>query len=158
MDASHVNGDRFFTENVFASVNSGAHVLWAEAWRGGEDDEVNAGVDHFLEGVDAGELAVGGDFGAVAELFRIVECSFVRVLKGVTDGPEDGVFVGSEGLRDGAGAATTAADETDLDGVVIPALGTDNVRESHEGSGSEGCASLDDLATIGGVNFVTHDS
>ena len=156
VDSGHVNGDGFFTKNVFAGLDGGADMLWAEAWRCGENDEVDTGIDDLLEGVEASELTFRGNLSAVAVVRGVFESVFARFLKGITDGPEDGVFVSIEGLCERTGAASTSADETDFDGVVVTALCSDNVRESDKGGGSEGTASLDDLASCG-VDFGGHD-
>jgi hypothetical protein len=89
----------------------------AEAGRGAQEHEVG-GVDGFLVGVKAMENALGGEIDAVAELlFEGLGSLFGVVLEGIGDGDELGAGAAKR-LCGGSGAATTAADEGDLDSVV----------------------------------------
>ena len=51
-----------FAEDVLVTVDAGGEMNGAEAWGRGEDDNVDAGVDEFLIGVETEELLGFIDF------------------------------------------------------------------------------------------------
>ena len=67
-DAGRVHGHRLLAEDVLPGLDRGLEVDRAEARRRGEDDEVDAGVEHLLVGVEPVEGRLRGDLDLVGEL------------------------------------------------------------------------------------------
>lgn len=73
-ESGAIDGDGFFHEDVFASLDCGFEHHWAEGGRGGEDDHVAIGGEDFLVGVPADKHVVGFDFEAfISELLGVFE-------------------------------------------------------------------------------------
>lgn len=116
-DAGHVDGHGLLDKGVLASFHGSAEVLGAEVGRGAEEDDVHSGGDDTLISIKADELALFGSLHAagVGLLVSYADGVVDATLEGITDGPEDDVWVGGKGLGESAAATTTAADDADLD-------------------------------------------
>src|SRR5512135_1066760 len=118
-DPGAVRADRLLGEDVLAGLDRGGDVQRPEAGRGGQDHQVHAGVNHFLEGVEADEAAVGGDVELVAEVavLEVVLGGVEPVLEQVAHGVELHVRARVDRIFGRGGAASATADQADLDGV-----------------------------------------
>ena len=158
--AEGVDGHGFFTENVFAGIDSGLEVNGAEAGRGGEKDDVDTGGDEFLVGVETDEAFVGVDGDAVGEFLREGVDGAVDLRgENIGDGDEFGVVVRAEGLGGSAGATATAADETDFEGFLGVGflLGAKGPGGGEDGGNGEGGGSgVDEMAAADGRGWRGH--
>ena len=125
-DAGGVGGHGFFGEDVFAGLNGVFDVGRAEAGRGGEQHDIDAGVDELLVGIKADETAVGRDVDLIwrgSGFLDTGEAALEAVWERVGHGDEDGALVGGECLGGGAGSAAAAADEANFE--TVTASGVD---------------------------------
>ena len=119
-----VHGHGLLTKDVFAGVDRGFKMDRAKAGRGGEDDEVAAAFEHFVNGVHAGEPAGVRHIDAVFELrAQGVETALDGAGDDVADGPQFDVRVGRHGVAGRATPAPSAADEADLEPAIVRGIG-----------------------------------
>ena len=137
-DAGAIHGDRLFAEQVLAGGDGRLDVVGAEPGRGGEDHEVDARVDHFLEGIEADEAAVVGDVDLVAEFRQLVLGVIEVVAEQVAHRVELDVRRRVDRLLGGAGPSTAAADEAHFDDVAPGGVGGARDRPQAQGPGSGG--------------------
>lgn len=154
-DAGGVGGHGFFAEDVFTGLDSGAEVDGAEAGRGGEEDDIDTGIDDALVGVEADEAVFGADIDAMGAGFAgdAGEGSLDGAIEDITDGEQLGIGIGLEGLGGGAGAATAAADEADLEDVTGGdgvGFGGDEVGAGDSTGEGGGGGGFEEFATGGG--------
>ena len=128
-----VDRHRLFAEDLPASLDRGLEMQRAESGRGREQDDVT-GIDHLLVAVEAGELALG--WAVEPSLKRCVALGLFLdraaeqagagldvVGKRIGHRPEHDARVSGDRLRGGARAASTAANETDLEPVAACGVG-----------------------------------
>ena len=120
-------------------------MLRAETRRGGENDEVDSGVDDLLIGVEADEATLGGTLDLLTEALDGLHGSRDTFSEGISDGPEDGIRISGESLGDGTISTTATADEADLN-FVGDVLCFGDVGKA----GSEGCcgAGFENVASV----------
>ena len=141
-----VDGHRLLGEDVLARFDRRPHVGGAEVRGGGEDHHVDSAVDDLLVRVEARESTFFRHLRPPAGVRdEVVVARPQPIAEGVAHGPEHGALVGIQGLPRGAGASTSASDQSDLDGVVStdPREGGGDHRDGTNGGG--GCG--DELAT-----------
>ena len=114
-------------------LHRGLEVDRAEAGRRGEDDQVDAGVDRLLVGVEAGE-----DWSsATSTLLAVLLLEVLRqrlagvVLEGVGDGDELDRPLGAQRLASRAGAAAAATDRPIL---IVSSAGREDAADRQERS------------------------
>jgi hypothetical protein len=148
--AAHAGGvgrHRLLAEDVLAGGDGVLQLHRAEAGRRREQDDVDAGVDDLLVGVQAEELVVrldGDLLGQLGVVLKALERRLKAVAVHVAHGGELAVAVGTEGLGGGPGAAAAAADEADLEGV-----GPGGVDEAGGEQHAAGEAGLKEFASVG---------
>ena len=118
-----------------------------EGGRSGEENDVGAGVDHLLEGVEAdkdplrrnvdlGRRAVGQQPLIFAEP---AQRALGVVLEDVAHGHQADVLAGAEAVDDRAGASAAAADQGDLQLVAAGGMGRPrDVQSSGQGDARRG--------------------
>ena len=144
--AAGIGGKGFFHEDIHAFFDAVFHMRGAEG-RVRRLDHHIAGtqtVDRLLVGVEADKPAIGGDIDLLAE--------FVReglVGSGLAIREDIGhrvqfrrAGIGGQGLADGAGAPSAAADQGHADGVVLGGIQARQYRRQHRRCGQ-------DLAAVG---------
>ena len=150
-EAGGIDGHGLFDKHVEARFDGGGDVAGAEAGSGGQDYDVDAGGDDFLITIDAGELAFGGDLSTLAEERDVLQAAIDGGLEGIACGPKFDVRVGFEGFSNRSCSASSAANEADLDGVVVAGLCFRDVRHSNGGESAGGGGGLEDLAASGRI-------
>ena len=150
LHAGGIGGAGFFAKSVFARIHTFLKVLGAEAWRGGQENDVDIldGAD-FIDGIEADEFAIVFDldfFGVRG--FEVIVSELEAIGKGVTHGDELDIFVGGEGLASGSRAASATPDEGDFEHFAF-ILGTADRGEAGDGSGGDGGGgATEEVATI----------
>ena len=115
-----VDGDGDFDEGVFAGLDGRVELFGAEAWRRGEDDDVDVGFHHFPVGIEAGEAILRIDLHFVGGLLAEEgEAGLDLVVEEVGHGGQFDVRIGLKGVGRGAGTASATADEAETKRVVI---------------------------------------
>ena len=103
---------------MLARVNRGLDVQRTEAGRGRENHHVHAAIDDLLIRIETDELALLGDVDLARLIlengFQRLETRINFVAKRLAHRPQHHVAVRGQRLIGRAGAASTAADETDL--------------------------------------------
>src|SRR5262249_34881908 len=109
---------------------------------GGQQDHVDAAVDHLLVSIEADELAVVLDVDLAGDLLLTTKCAETlldAIGKGVAHGDELDVLVGVERLGGGTGAAAAAANEADFQHVAAGGMRVLRDRQLRGGDGGSGC-------------------
>ena len=140
-DTGGIDGHRLFHEDVLAGLHGVFEMDRTEAGRRGEDDQIDAAVDHLLVGVKPGEDLLGHDLHAVA-LFLQSPLDAVHDIAGVVferiaDGGQLDVAVGGKCLHGGSRSAPAAADESHLDRVVAAGVDRTVQTELSQRAGAE---------------------
>ena len=116
-----VGRERLLHEDVETLLDGVGEMGCAEGQRRGQDHDVAGleAVHRVFVRIEANELAVGGHvhrLGDVAVVLHRFEAGVEPILEGVGHGDElDGAALGIDGVEDGAGAASAAADDGHLD-------------------------------------------
>ena len=108
--ARYIHGHRFLGENVFPCLDRRAHVLGAEAGRGGEQHHIHAAFDHFLKSIQPGKLPLLRNFQPALKALQVVQRLGDLRIEDIADGPQDGVVICSKRLACRTCAASAAAD------------------------------------------------
>jgi hypothetical protein len=147
-DARGIDRHRLLAEDVLLRLHRGFEVQRAEARRGGEDHEIDAGGLHLLVRVEAVEHGFrrGLDASAVLlVLLPVVEAVLRLPFEHVAERDDLDGLVRVEDVANRAVAAPAAPDHADLDGV--PARGVDAGRE-RGGGHARGGRGLDEVAAV----------
>src|SRR5665213_1980939 len=137
-NALGIGRHRLFRKDVLALLDGVLEMNRPKSRRRRDDDQVGAGVDRLLIGVEADKLMIVLDIDLVAVLalervVRTLEAIFKRV--GHRD-QFDRPLRGAQRLPGGAASATAAADERDLDRLI--AGGMSRPRDKAIGGGYRG--------------------
>lgn len=136
---------------MFARFDGGVKVLRTKSWRGGNENDIDSRIDELLEGMESGELTLGGDLNTLLKRWLrrdVIEGVGDLSRKGISESPEANVWIGIERLNGSSGAAAATTDETDFDDdvVVVCGLGARDVgctgEDAGGGSGFQEAASV----------------
>ena len=135
---------------MLARLNSCLEVQRAKAWRGCQDHQVHAAVQHLFVCVQPDELAflIHIDL-ALTPLGHRSQAAIQPIAENLAHGPELHVAVCRERLRCRACAAATTADEADLQFAAV------GFAKSHGGKSDGACchggctAGLDEFTSVG---------
>ena len=152
-----VRRDRFFHEHIETLLDGVLEMHPAKRERRREDRNIAAlhRIHRLLVTIEADELLVLGHIDEIAELvLQFLVTSIEPVLEDVHHGGQrHGALLGGERIARRAGAAATAANEGDLDGVAFGAM---DVRQGHareRGDGGEFAGAFDEIAACGEVRL-----
>ena len=153
-DARRIHRERFFHEDMHALLHRVFQVNGAEARGRGQQHHVAfaEGINGLLESVQADELAFRGHVQLLFVVpFQVGEAGLEAMVEDVGHGPQFGWALGGKGLGGGAGAASAAADQGDLNGVVLSGVAGAGEGAGERGTGNGGAGGFEELATSGQV-------
>ena len=159
-DVAHargVGGHGLFAEDVLAGGDGFFQMLRAEAGGCGEDDDIDVGGEHLIDGFEADEFLALLDLHLIGLQFAdVVEAGVEALADDIAHGGEDDVFVGGKGVAERAGAATAAADDPELERLFL--VRADDGGEAQNGSsGDSGGGAGEERAAIeGSIGCVVH--
>ena len=149
-NARRVDGERFLHEHVAALRHGVFQVDRPEAGRRGQQHDAAGAqrVDGLLVAVQPTNCRSLGTSTCLANCSaRFLRLAASRFVEDVGHGPELGRALGAQGLGGGPGAASAAADQGDLDRVVLAGVGPRRQRAG-QGRARHGRAGLlEELAT-----------
>ena len=117
-DSGRVHGHGFLAEDVLACVDAGPEVRGTEAWRRGQQDDVNAAVDDALVRIEAQELSrLRHPHLALARMtsLDLFQTSVDTLLIDVSNRCQDCQVVGLQRLCGGACPSASTTNQADLD-------------------------------------------
>ena len=106
-----IHCDWLLAEHMQVGFNRSGKMHWTEGGRCGKQDDVDL-LDNLLVGMEADEATLFRDLHAVAiVLLQSTQAALETIGEQIPDRPEDGLFVGAQGLHGSTGAAATATDQ-----------------------------------------------
>jgi len=131
-DAGGINSNGLLGENVLARTDGSRHVQRPKTGGRAQENDVHSALKDAVVGVEADELTLSGNVDFVGNglaTSKRCQAAVEFVAKHVAHGHQPNIAIRVEGLGSGASSAAAAADQTDSQCVVAPAVDVGRARQ-----------------------------